>query len=304
MNVLKGKQNLKHLNMKRFGKKLILSICAVAMFGAVSNAQEGESLFKQNCAACHKKDTKRLVGPGLGDINEKRSQEWLLKWIKDPMGMVNSGDAEAVAVYEEYNKVPMTAFSFLSDAQIISILDYLKEANGGASNATASTEPAEPEKPVEYTAEDMSNGLALYSGSKRFVNGGPSCITCHNVTNDKLIPGGLLAKDLTNVYERMGHAGITGIISSPPFPAMANSYGEKPLTEEEVHQLAAFFKEANDVAATQKADNGYSSVIGAGIIGLAVILILISILWSRRKKQMVKQQIFDRQLRGNDSKVF
>lgn len=295
--------NLKHICMKPIGKKLILLVLAISLGGYKIKAQDGETLFKQKCAACHRADTKRMVGPGLGGIKDRRSEQWLISWIKDSQALIKSGDADAKAIYEEYNQVMMTPFSDLSDGDIKAMLDYLQGGSSGGS-ATAETAPAEPEKPIEYTADDIALGRALFSGSARFVNGGPSCITCHNVTNDEIIPGGLLAKDLTKVYERMGHAGITGIVSAPPFPAMTNSYGENPLTEDEMHQLAAFFKQANDVAEQQTANAGYGMMIKGGVGGLIVILILISILWSQRKKQMVKEEIFKRQLKGNDSKVY
>jgi hypothetical protein len=57
--------------------------------------------------------------------------------------------------------------------------------------------------------------------------------------------GGALAKDLTGAFGRMGHAGVAGILNAPPFPAMASTYGNAPLTEAEIHQLAAFMEQAH-----------------------------------------------------------
>ncbi|PJA07769.1 MAG: hypothetical protein COX70_05665, partial [Flavobacteriales bacterium CG_4_10_14_0_2_um_filter_32_8] len=141
----------------------------------------------------------------------------------------------------------------------------------------------------------------LFTGKKHLTNGGPLCMTCHNVTNNEITPGGLLAKDLTNVYERLGDAGISGILNAPPFPAMTAAYGNNQLTVDEVRQLTAFFKYANQVSKTQTVNSGFSLLAGGGVVGLILILILISILWSNRKKESTKKDIFRRQLKGNDS---
>lgn len=288
-------------------KSIAKSITLVAAFGFVTTfgayGQDGEALFKAKCSACHKVDGTRMVGPGLAGINDKRSQEWLIDWIRDSQAMIASGDADAVAIFEEYNKSPMIPFADMSDEEIIAVLNYVDEANAGSGGDEGSTaaEDAAPAPVVEYTAEDMEAGKHLFTGEKRFENGGPSCITCHNVTNNEIIPGGLLAKDLTNVYERMGDAGVKGIVSAPPFPAMVNSYGNHPLTEEEANQLTAFFKYADKVSGTQTNESGYKMFLGGGAVGLLIILALVSVLWNNRKKEMTKKDIFKRQLKGNDS---
>src|SRR5690554_7290809 len=42
----------------------------------------GESLFKANCAACHKMDSKS-IGPALRGVGDKFEREWLYKWIQN-----------------------------------------------------------------------------------------------------------------------------------------------------------------------------------------------------------------------------
>jgi cytochrome c551/c552 len=76
-----------------------------------------------NCAACHKLN-KRAVGPALAGVSQKYEKEWLYSWIKNSMAMVKSGDPQAVAIYEEYNKSVMTAFPQLSNEDIDNILAY------------------------------------------------------------------------------------------------------------------------------------------------------------------------------------
>ena len=292
---------LKNKTMKSIATRisLVVSLSIVSAFGV--NAQDGKTLFTAKCAACHSAGTNKLVGPGLSGINEKRTQEWLLSWIKDSQAFIKTGDKDANAIFEEFNKIAMIPFSDMSDAEIIAILDFIKGEGGAVASTTTTTEPATPVAPIAYSTEDVEIGKQLFAGKKQLTNGGPLCMTCHNVTNNDINPGGLLAKDLTNVYERLGDAGISGILNAPPFPAMTAAYGNNQLTVDEVRQLTAFFKYADQVSKTQTVNSGFSLLAGGGIVGLIMILILISILWSNRKKESTKKEIFRRQLKGNDS---
>ena len=85
--------------------------------------QAGKKLFNANCAACHKLN-KRAVGPALKGVSAKYDKEWLYTWIKNSTAMVKSGDAQAVAIYEEYNGSVMTSFPQLSNIDIDNILAY------------------------------------------------------------------------------------------------------------------------------------------------------------------------------------
>ena len=85
--------------------------------------QAGKKLFNANCAACHKLN-KRAVGPALRGISSKYDREWLYSWIKNSTAMVKSGDAQAVAIYEEYNGSVMTSFLQFSNDDIDNIIAY------------------------------------------------------------------------------------------------------------------------------------------------------------------------------------
>ncbi len=83
----------------------------------------GRKLFKSQCASCHKLDRK-LIGPALGGVEERRENDWLKAWIKNNAELRASGDADAIAIFEEYNGSVMSAFPQLDDQQIDDILYY------------------------------------------------------------------------------------------------------------------------------------------------------------------------------------
>jgi mono/diheme cytochrome c family protein len=107
---------------------LILAIFFLAtLFSAkaeiVGDVANGKSLWNANCAACHKLD-KKLVGPALGDVTERRTTEWLVRWIRNNQELRESGDKDAIAVWEEYNKSAMPNYPQFSEQDVLDILAY------------------------------------------------------------------------------------------------------------------------------------------------------------------------------------
>ena len=107
----------------------LLAVAVVAMlsipqlFAQEGDPAAGKKLFNANCAACHKLN-KKAVGPALRGVSSKYDREWLYTWIKNSSAMIKSGDAQAIAIWEEYNKSAMTAFPQLSNADVDNILAY------------------------------------------------------------------------------------------------------------------------------------------------------------------------------------
>jgi len=258
-------------------------------------AQDGNQLFRQNCASCHQMG-KRLVGPDLTGVTDRRTNEWIHAFVKSSQTVIKSGDADAVALSEAFNGMVMPDQS-LSAGDVDQILTYIQSFSVAAPVVGAEVAVVE-EVPVEYTDADRETGQALFVGKTRFSNKGAACISCHNVTNDQLILGGAFAKDLTGVFGRMGHAGVAGILGAPPFPAMATAYANAPLTEQEILSLAAFLENADKVSAQQTTKSAYMpfAVYGGG--GLLAFLVLLGFHWRGRIKNTIKKDIYDRQLRS------
>lgn len=160
----------------QLSRLIISSLAFLLIFTCNLSAQEGdaangEKIFKSVCAACHTLDRK-LVGPPLLGITEKRERDWLIAWIKDSPGMIASGDKLAIQVFEENNKLPMTANPQLSDQDIIDVLEYTK---GEPVAAAVSTVPQEVDPGIEI-------GKQLFK---------TNCAACHKM-EQKLIGPALL----------------------------------------------------------------------------------------------------------------
>ncbi|WP_299710175.1 cytochrome c3 family protein [uncultured Tenacibaculum sp.] len=111
------------LNSLTFLFIFLVSISANAQDVDMDRQKAGRKLFNANCASCHKLD-KNMTGPMLGGVESRRENAWLKKWIRNNAALRASGDADANALYEEWNQANMTAFPQLSDEQIDNILYY------------------------------------------------------------------------------------------------------------------------------------------------------------------------------------
>jgi mono/diheme cytochrome c family protein len=290
-------------------KLKLIAVATGALFCSLGvNAQDGEAIFKQNCAACHTVGGGKLVGPDLQGVNTKRTEDWIVNFVK---GAADFGatDADAKAIIDEFG-YPMPNQS-VSDGDIKAIIGYIAANSPEESVVDESADveevevaPADPAlDPSNASKEDVLAGLQLFSGEQRLENGGPSCMSCHNVEYSDLIAGGLLAKDLTFVFDRMGAAGINGILSSPPFPAMSASYKDDPLTEKEIYQLSAFFSKASadNISQHKRVYNDNLLIYGGGG-AFVVIALIIFVLFVGRKTKCVKEDIYKRQIKSACSK--
>lgn len=267
-------------------------------FQSVSAQEFGKEIFQQRCAACHSIGGGRLVGPDLAGVNDRRPEDWLLKFIKSSQALVKSGDKTAAALFEEFSKMPMPDQA-LSDEQIKKVLTHIKETGG---SPTAAKEPATAlASAAAETPAEIQRGGDLFEGKVRFANGGPSCNACHHVTSDALLGGGVLATELTLVFSRMGKQGVSAILGNTPFPVMQAAYAGKGFSDKEINALVGFLQHVDQEHARQMPKEWGWRMFSAGAGGVVVLLGIFSLAGRRRKKRCVNQDIYDRQIKSEQS---
>lgn len=158
---------------------------------------------------------------------------------------------------------------------------------------------AETESPKSELS--VNTGKLLFEGSQKFTNGGPSCISCHSIKYNKVIPGGKYGVDLTDAYQKYS-VGLSAWLANPNITAMEASFQNHPLTEKERDDLSAFLQFVMENKNSQSSVSGDAIMLFGGFGGLCVILILVGFIWNKRKKNMVKEQIFMRQIKAADAK--
>jgi len=256
----------------------------------IGQDNEGERLFS-TCMACHTIGGGKGVGPDLKGIAELRSEEWIIKFVQNSTELIASGDADAVSIFEEFNKIPMPPQA-LSDDQVRSIIAYIS-SKGSEESEDKGDAPVEE---ISYTDKEIAEGAKLFSGELRLSNGGASCISCHNVQYDEFMSGGGLAMDLTESKTRITATGISAMITNPGFPVMREAYKNNKITEDEVYKLTAFLVNVDDNKEEHSGSDSSNTLLFSGLGGLFLVLLLLAMLNTRTKAKSVNQAIYDRQL--------
>lgn len=83
----------------------------------------GKKIFQTMCSACHKAD-KKFIGPSPKDILSRRTPEWTMNMILNPVEMVEK-DPIAKQLLIEANGAPM-ANQNLSEEDARAVLEYFR----------------------------------------------------------------------------------------------------------------------------------------------------------------------------------
>jgi cytochrome c2 len=119
--------------------RLLAVIFLVSFFNVVASPPEedGRLIFSTRCAACHNVN-KTLTGPALAGVDQRRSIEWIVNFVQSSQSMVKRGDKDALAIFEQFNRIPMPDHKDLAEADIKNIVSYIKAT---ATEATVSSAP-------------------------------------------------------------------------------------------------------------------------------------------------------------------
>ena len=86
-------------------------------------AANGAEIYKKMCTACHRPD-KKFIGPAPIGVLERRTPEWIMNMILNPVEMVQK-DPLAKALLMEFNGSPM-ANQNLSHDEARAVLEYFR----------------------------------------------------------------------------------------------------------------------------------------------------------------------------------
>lgn len=233
-----------------------------------------EELFVGKCGSCHTIGSGPRVGPDLKDAHKRRDGAWLARFIRVPSTMLDS-DADARQMVAQFNGVRMPDLG-LTEEQAASLVTLIQTCSSQPCNLAAAFTPAVKAQPA-----DIARGQALFSGDEALKNGAAPCISCHVAGNaGGIAGGGVLAKDLTRVFARLGDEGLDAALKSPQFPLMNKIFAEHPLTADEAFALRAFLYDSNRSSGMP---GGGQSVPLMGLSGAALVLIVLNAIWARER---------------------
>ena len=89
----------------------------------ISMANSGEKLFNQLCTSCHIIN-EDYIGPAMSGILDRRSPEWIMNMILNPIQMLEE-DPIAIELLEEYDFEYMYNQNLLEE-EVREILEYFR----------------------------------------------------------------------------------------------------------------------------------------------------------------------------------
>ncbi len=249
-------------------------------YGSPAQSQDIAQTFKQNCSSCHWIGGGRLIGPDLKNVSQRKDRDWHVRFILDPKAMIDSGDPYAKKIFAEAKNVLMLKVPGMTAKLANDLLDFIEAESKLDSSQFAGKKVALG----PFSAEDAAKGLELFTGRTKLENNAPGCINCHTVNSVGGSLGGRLGPDLTQVVARLqGRTAITSWLSAPPTATMKSQFQNKPLNEQEIKSLVAYFESsANNDRYNFDSSIIWIAVIFCGFGGSLFGLILFSGIWGKR----------------------
>ncbi|MBT0652722.1 c-type cytochrome [Geomobilimonas luticola] len=242
---------------------------------SVAHADPGKDLFDKQCASCHTIGGGDSGGPDLKGITAARPHEWLETIIMEPDKLTKAKDPVQLELIKKYGyEMPSLGISH-DDA--LKIIGYLGGAAGAGTETGAA--PAGEHTEVVVTPALVAKGKALFTGQASFAKGGAPCIACHRINSPGIAGGNMSIANLSDSYAKMGERGMGGALKSLKFPVMQNIYRDRPLTEDEISALIAFYKDAAGTKGVTAA-----TLFPVGGVGIFIVFIAGMILYKRRTR--------------------
>lgn len=254
----------------------MLLLCCVPFL--VTRAQEAADYFRQNCMSCHTIGGGRLTGPDLKNVSGRKDRAWLVKFILDPKGVIDSGDPYAQELLQQSRGVVMPLVAGMSRTRAEALLDLIEAESKLEKSQFAGVQISE--RP--FTPRDIERGREIFIGRVALKSGGPSCISCHNIHGLGGLGGGTLAPDLTTVFERYeGRKALATWLTAPATPTMQSVFKQQPLDAEEVLPLVAYFQHTLERSPEDVSTVRLNFVL-LGFAGSLLLLGVFDVVWNKR----------------------
>jgi cytochrome c551/c552 len=87
-------------------------------------ADKGMVIFNAKCGACHKMTDQKIVGPGLKDVTKRRTPEWIMNQITNPVEMEQKDPVGQALLAKHLTQM---TFQNVTDDETRQILEYLRQ---------------------------------------------------------------------------------------------------------------------------------------------------------------------------------
>ena len=268
-------------------------VIGLSLSAATVSAQEAAQFFRENCVSCHTVGGGRLTGPDLKSVTQRKERDWLVEFLMNPQAMMDKGDPYALKLQQEARGVMMPAIGGMTKDRAQALLAMLDAESKLPKSQFAGMQISD--RP--FTAYDIAQGKAMFTGNVKLSNSGPACLACHTVKGAGALGGGRLAPDLTRVYERLqGRKNMAAWLFAPATPTMASVFRKQTLKPEEILPLVAFFEDAARRGGQDDSAARLNFFL-LGLAGSALGLVVMDAAW-RGRFRSVRRELVENAKRG------
>jgi mono/diheme cytochrome c family protein len=268
---------------------IVLAVVALLVAG-VAYGDPAAVYYRQNCMSCHTIGGGRLVGPDLKDVESRKDRQWLAQFIVNPKQLLDAGDPYALRLKEESRGAIMPNISGLDMAKADALLTLIAKESALPKSQFSGLDIGDQ----PFSVSDIETGKAIFHGTRRLTNGGPSCLACHSVDRLSSLGGGRLGPDLTKVYETMqGRKNLASWLQAPATQTMRPLFVNNSLTNDEIVALVAYLEQAAKQP-PQPQSTSTLSFFFLGLGGCVLGFIGADTIW-RRRFRGVRKPMVDRE---------
>jgi cytochrome c551/c552 len=87
-------------------------------------AAKGQAVFVAKCSACHKTTDQKVVGPGLKGVTDRRTPEWIMNQITNPVEMEQKDPVGQALLAKHLTQM---TFQNVTDDETRQILEFLRQ---------------------------------------------------------------------------------------------------------------------------------------------------------------------------------
>jgi copper(I)-binding protein len=145
-------------------------------------------LFRTRCASCHSvtgNEPENALGPDLLGVVQQRDMNWLINWLRAPDQMLTNKDPIAMALYDEYDRLPMPNMR-LNQQEAMDLLVYIDDETRrlAASMEQPTGNSADVLKISNAWVREAHADATSNAGYMTLINNGPAEVTLVKVESD------------------------------------------------------------------------------------------------------------------------